>query len=66
MDPIEGELYLSSINSRLSADNQETTDKPLEPKALLETLNEGTDTGLVKNHMASLEDEPVLTWKPSF
>ena len=63
MDPIEGELYLSSINSRLSADNQEITDKPLEPKALFETLNEGTDAGLVKNRIASREDQPTLPWK---
>ena len=41
----------------------EVSGKNIDPKALLGTLREATDTNLIASDIASKEDEPVLTWR---
>jgi len=50
----------------IQAKYSEATGKTLEPKALIETLNEAAKTRLVEKVIASREDEPVLVWKHRF
>jgi exosortase len=42
---------------------QELAGKPIEPDALHEKLNLAEEAGFVKREVASVEDEPIITWK---
>jgi len=42
---------------------QKLAGKPIEPDALHEKLSLAEEAGFVKREVASVEDEPVITWK---